>query len=381
MDCDVVVIGLGAHGSAIAAHCAAAGLAVVGLDADDPPHPRGSHHGESRIIRQAYYEHPSYVPLLQRAYAMWDELAAQAGERLIARTGGLMIGPGDGELVPGALQSAREFGLPHEWLAAGALQARHPAFRPAPGAEAVYEPDAGILRPESCVRAFLDRARQRGADLRPRHQVTALGSGAAGVVVEAIDAQGRPHVLRAPHAIVAAGAGLPGLMSSQAHRVQVERQVVAHFEPHRPDDGAALRQLPIFAIEEPDGRFHYGFPDLGTGVKVARHHGGAVSASAQVDDVVRDADVASLRDFLAARLPGANGRLGSAAVCRYTNAADQHFLIDRADPNLLVVSACSGHGFKFAPVIGEIASRLVQGLAPGHDITLFDAARLDVVGA
>src|SRR5512145_1868884 len=163
---DVVVVGLGAMGSAAAYTLAGRGLRVLGLDADHPPHRHGSHHGESRIIRKAYYEHPAYVPLLERAFAAWRELEGRAHAALFRRTGGLMIGATTGELVPGVLASARAHRLPHEVLSSDALAARYPQFRADRSMIAVWESDAGILYPEACVRAFLEGARAAGAELR-----------------------------------------------------------------------------------------------------------------------------------------------------------------------------------------------------------------------
>lgn len=373
---DLAVVGLGAHGSAIAAHAAAAGLRVCGIDAGHPPHAAGSHHGESRIIRQAYYEHPSYVPLLQRAYALWDALQARVAEPLFSRTGGLMVGPAGGELVPGALQAARMHQLPHELLTADDVARRFASFRLPPAMLAVYEPQAGVLRPEACVRAHLRQAGQAGAVLRLGSKAAVVDRAAGHVDVQLRDAAGVQGRVQARRVVVSAGAGLADLGLPASAAVSVERQVVAHFAPRGPADAAGLAALPIFAIEEDGGRFHYGFPDLGSGVKVARHHAGAIAApGTDIDAGVHEADVQALRGFLAARLPGANGMLRAAAACRYTNTADQHFLIDRRDPQRLVVSACSGHGFKFAPVIGEIVARLVRDEEPGFDLGLFDAAR------
>lgn len=371
---DVAVIGLGAHGSAVAAHCARQGLTVCGIDRAAPPHAAGSHHGESRIIRKAYYEDAAYVPLLERAYVLWDALAAEVGDVLIRRTGGLMIGPPDGELVPGALQSAREHRLPHEWLNAAALTSRFGAFAVDRGMEAVYEPEAGVLHPERCVRAHLDVAAAAGAVLRLHHDARVVDRGEGGVVVELRSGDTAAERIGARHCVVAAGAGLADLSFALSAAVEIERQVVAHFAPL--STVHALDRLPIFAIEESDASFFYGFPDLGSGVKVAQHHGGVVARVDAIDATVGAPDIDNLRRFLAKRLPAANGNLLASATCRYTNTPDGHFAIDRRDPGLTIVSACSGHGFKFAPVIGELVAAIVGGRQVPYDIGLFDPARL-----
>ena len=375
--CDVVVVGLGAHGSAIAAHCAAAGLRVLGVDRGDPPHRQGGHHGESRIIRKAYFEHPGYVPLLERAYRLWDALEAGAREPLQRRTGGLMIGRPESELVAGTLASARLHGLPVERLSAAALARRHPQFRLDPAMEAVLEPQAGILFPEACVRAHLAHARSAGATLRTGCAARIGARSASGVEVELATADGTRETVRAARCVVAAGAGLAGLGLPLSARTVVERQVVAHFVPTPAADPARWQAMPLFAVEEDDGAFYYGFPDLGTGVKVGEHHRGATGGEADVDPDVHPADLDNLRGFLRRRLPDADGDLASAVVCRYANTPDGHFALDAREPSLTVVSACSGHGFKFAPVIGEIIALKLSGRPVPVDLAWLGAGRFE----
>lgn len=376
---DVAVVGLGAHGSAIAAHSARAGLRVVGLDRANPPHTGGSHHGESRIIRQAYYEDARYVPLLIRAYTLWDTLAAETGFDVFRRTGGLMVGPRDGELVPGAIASAREHGLVYERLDAIACEERFPSFALPRDHEAVYEPEAGILFPETSVRAHLAVAAGAGASLLPFHAVQRIDAVGGRIVLRYQSADGRCAELEASQCVCAAGAGLATLGLPLSSAVTIERQVIAHFAPSMRDDAGALARLPVFAFESGDGRFHYGFPDLGHGVKVAEHHGGAKSPTDDLDEVVHAEDIDRLRHFLARCLPSANGALLSSATCRYTNTADSHFILDDRTPNLLVVSACSGHGFKFAPVLGEVVARRLSGLPTQFDLSLFKPSRSEGV--
>jgi sarcosine oxidase len=346
---DVIVIGLGAMGSASAYALAARGLRVLGLDAHHPPHRHGSHHGESRIIRKAYYEHPAYVPLLERAFAAWRELEERAREPLFLRTGGLMIGAPTGELVPGVLASARAHRLPHEVLSADALARRYPQFRADRSMIAVWEGDAGILYPEACIRAFLEGARAAGAELRYGEAVQEWTCGPDGVRVDTTSGRYAGATL-----VLAAGSGMGELVAELRAHLRVERQVFAHFAP-----AARLDRLPIFCLEEPDGAFYYGFPDLGSGCKVARHHG--------------EADVTELRAFLERRLPQANGELKASEECLYTNTQDFHFLIDRhpRHPEVILASVCSGHGFKFASVMGEIIAGLVEGRACAFDLSLF----------
>jgi len=356
---DVVVVGLGAMGSAAVYALAARGLRVLGLDRYQPPHRHGSHHGESRIIRKAYYEHPAYVPLLERAFAAWRELEEHAHATLLRRTGGLMIGATTGELVPGVLASARAHRLAHEVLSRDALASRHPQFRVDRSMIAVWEEDAGILYPEACIRAFLEGARAAGAELRYGDAVQEWTCGPEGVRVSTAQGAYGGGAL-----VLTAGAGMGDLVSELHARLTVEQQVFAHFAPESEQAAPEMRRLPIFCVEEPDGAFYYGFPDLGNGCKIGRHHG--------------DADVADIRSFIERRLPQANGALKANDVCLYTSTPDFHFVIDRhpRHAEVVVASVCSGHGFKFAAVMGEIIADLVQGTRPAFDLSMFRMARL-----
>ena len=369
---DVAVVGLGAHGSAIAAHCSMAGLSVCGIDRYAPPHASGGHHGESRIIRKAYYEDARYVPLLERAYALWAALAAKTGMQLLRITGGLMIGPEDGELFPGALASARAHDLRHEVFDVSRLRERFPAFHVSPQMRAVFEPEAGVLFPEACVHAHLTVASRAGAKLITNRQVTVVQTEDETARIEMLDSSGEIEVLYAKCAVVAVGAGIVALEVPSSSAIEVERQVIAHFDAIARTAAAALRDLPIFAIEERDASFFYGFPDLGNGTKVAQHHGGATSRDDAIDHEVHEGDIENLRKFLDRRLPDANGTLKASATCKYANTVDGHFIIDHRDSRRIVVSACSGHGYKFAPVIGEVVADLVRGCEPGFDLALFE---------
>lgn len=355
---DVVVVGLGAMGGAAAYALAARGLRVLGLDRHQPPHVHGSHHGESRIIRKAYYEHPGYVPLLERSFAAWRDLEARARAALLLRTGGLMIGADTGELVPGVLASARAHHLQHEVLSRQALAARYPQFRVDRSMIAVREEEAGILFPEACIRAFLEGARAAKAELRYGEPAREWSCGPEGVRVDTTQGRHSGGAL-----VLTAGAGMGDLVPGLRPHLGVERQLVAHFAAASEPAALAPGRLPIFCLEEPDGAFYYGFPDLGNGCKIARHHG--------------EADLAEIREFLERRLPQANGALRASDECLYTNTPDFHFLLDRhpRHDEVIVASVCSGHGFKFASVMGEIIADLVQGRTPSFDLAMFRMGR------
>lgn len=369
---DVIVAGLGAMGGAACDHLAERGLRVLGLDRFSPPHLHGSSHGESRIIREAYFEDPRYVPLVRRAYECWHALERDTRSRLLQVTGGLMIGPPDGEIVSGALKSAKEHGLPHQLWTAAELRARHPEFAIGEEHVAVWEPRAGFLNADACVTAQLERAARRGADLRPNTPVTAWRS--TGSDVEVHTARG---VERAEALVLAAGAWMPELIGGVPLELSVERMVLYWFEPARGAESFALGRFPIWIWEHERGRTFYGFPLHARGLKVARHHEGEICTPETARRDVSADEISAMRDLLALRLPAAAGPLRETATCLYTNTTDQHFVLDRHPDheNVLIASPCSGHGFKFANAIGEVLADLVTAGRSRFDLAPFRLAR------
>lgn len=369
---DAIVVGLGAMGGSTAEALARAGARVLGLDRYAPPHALGSSHGRTRLIREAYFEHPAYVPLVQRAYAGWAELERWAGKRLLQTTGALMLGPPDGEIVQGALRSARQHALAHETLSAAEISTRFPALQPPPGAVGVWEPRGGLLDVEACITAQLARARNSGATLHLNEPVTHWRAHPNGAEVTTSKA-----TYHAGHLVLAAGPWLGRLLPGLHLPLAVERQVMFWFAPQGDPQRFAPPQLPAFLVEY-DGQHHaYAFPDVGHGLKVALHHQGQATTA---QDVRRDVDpdeIENIRALLARFLPEANGRLLAAKVCLYTNTPDEHFVLD-AHPNhpqVTVVSACSGHGFKFAPAIGQLAAERALGRASTLNLGLFQLGR------
>jgi len=366
---DVVVCGLGAMGSAALHHLARRGVRVLGLDRYAPGHDRGSSHGGTRIIRLGYFEHPSYVPLLRRAYALWRELEAACGQALLTITGIAEIGPADGVLVPGTLASARLHALRHEALAASELMERVPAFKLPPDYLAVVQPDGGFLEVEPAIAAQLALAVAAGAQIRRGETVRALEPRPG--CVRVVTARG---TVEAGATIIATGPWAKSLLPELPLRVT--RQVMAWFEP-REASLVAPGRFPVFIIESQHG-MHYGIPPHGDlGVKVAKHHHRDQTVDPDTcDRTVSADDEVLIRAALADHLPAANGRLIAAKTCLYTMTPDGDFIIDRLPgaENVIVASACSGHGFKFAPVVGEILADLATSGTTGHDIARF---RLD----
>jgi sarcosine oxidase len=368
---DVIVVGLGAMGSAALFHLAQRGVRAIGFDRYTPPHTLGSTHGLSRIIREAYYEHPRYVPLVQRAYELWADLERRSARRLFHQTGGLMIGDERGVLVSGALRSAREHGLDHELLSAAEVHRRFPGFVLPNEMSGMFEPRAGILDPEACVGAHLDLAVAGGAEVRSNDPV--LEWRASGDRIRVVARSGEYSAARVA---LCAGAWNPALMADDTVSLRVERQVMNWFIPARDPELFMPARCPIAMVEYEPDRIFYFVPDGGDGVKAAIHHEGETTEPDRVRREIAEDDVAPAEQMLRKYLPAAAGRHRASATCLYTNTVDGHFLFapHSRDANVLIVSACSGHGFKFASAIGEAIADLVMGL-PRPDLAPFGRQR------
>jgi sarcosine oxidase len=369
---DVIVVGLGGMGSAAAAHLARRGQRVLGLEQHALGHAFGSSHGLTRIIRLAYFEDPSYVPLLRRAFEPWRELEQGLREPLLHVTGGLDVGPAGGVVFEGSLRSCRAHDLPHEVLDAAEIAKRFPGWRPSPELMAVWQPDAGFVTPERCIAQHALVAESHGAELRTGVRVLAVEplGGRVRVRTDAGD-------FEAGQVVVSAGPWMADLAPVLAPLLVPERQVLGWFGL---DDAPAFatRAFPVFILEAVEGTY-YGFPEYGVpGMKIGKyHHRFERIHPDTMDRACHPADEAALRAATSRYFPQANGALLSSAACIFTNTPDEHFIIDRAPghPEVLLVSPCSGHGFKFASVIGEICADLVTRGATGHDIGLFTLGR------
>ena len=364
-------------GSAAVYHLAKAGKRVLGLDRFQPPHSFGSSHGQTRIIREAYFEHPLYVPLVQRAYQLWADLECKTGRQLFLQTGGLMIGPLDGVLVSGARRSAQEHRLAHQFLSASELRQRFPGFRPADGMVAVWEPRAGILFPELAVRTHLELAAQHGAALQLNELVLRWEPDGDGVRVFT-----KLNAYHSRSLLLSAGPWINSLLPDLNLPLSVERQVLCWFQPRSNPERFEPQRCPVYLWQYGPDSFFYGFPDLGHGVKAAVHHQGQFTEPDLVDREVAQGETEAVRDVLARFLPDAAGRLKSAAVCMYTNTPDEHFILGHhpLHRQVIIASPCSGHGFKFSPVIGEVAAGLIDGKPPRFDLSLFRPDRFRAAG-
>ncbi len=376
---DVLVVGLGAHGSASAWQLAKRGLEVIGFDAYTPPHTLGSTHGETRIIREVYSEHPDYVPMIQRSYEIWQELE-QAGiddddpARLIQITGGITIGRPEGEGIKGVKRSSEEHGLPIEILEPYEIRLRWPQFQPRDDMIGAFDARAGVLFPEKCVEANIAQARRAGADLHFNESVTKWRPDGEGVQVSTD--QGTYH---ADKLVFSAGAWNRGFLSKLNLPLRLERQVLFWFEPASSPELFGPDNCPNHSWEWSPGNALYCQPDFGGGVKTAFHHGGEMfDDPGDLDRTVRESDERSLRNAFSDIIPQLNGRVVKSAVCLYTDTPDFHFLLDRhpGHSNVVICSPCSGHGFKFSAVIGEIVADLVADRDTGYDMSLFSVDRL-----
>lgn len=371
---DVVVAGVGAMGAAACWHLARRGLRVLGLERFSIPNDRGSSHGVNRIVRMAYFEHPSYVPLLRRAYALWRELEVAYGSQLLFVTGGVDAGPPRGRLVTGSLASCRTHHLAHEVVDAGELQRRYPGFSLPSDFVAVVQPDGGFVACEGAIAAFAALARKHGAELCEHEPMAHWSSNGDRVTVETA-----AGVYEAGALILSTGAWI-GDHAPQLKKVAVaERQVLGWFEPKAPER-FALGAMPISILDVEEG-FPYQFPVWGApGFKIGLYHHLRESGAADALQRKPDAnDERLLRNLVERYFPAAAGRTLRLETCLFTNVPDEHFVVDRAPNarNVVIASACSGHGFKFAPVIGEIVADLATDKPHRFDLDFFRLSRFD----
>lgn len=367
------MLGAGTMGSMTMWRLARRGASVVGLEQFAPGHDRGSGHGESRLIRTAYWEGPQYVPLVQAAFPLWRELESEAGVELLAMTGVLLIGRPDGHLVANALASLRAHRLQHELLGPAEAAGRFPQHRLAEQQVVLWEEGAGVLRPELAIRSAAEQAVSLGATLVTGARAEAVEVGGGSVTVRAGAAS-----YRARHLVVCAGPWLGGLLPGLGLPLEVERQVLCWFPTRDPAPFAPDRFPPF--IRDRGATHGYGMPTFdGATVKVAFHHGGRIVGPDTVDREAGEADEAPLSAFVAEVLPDLVPRPVRASVCMYTNTPDEHFVVGPAPgmPGVTVLGGFSGHGFKFAPLLGEVAADLALDGRTDHPIDGFSPLRFD----
>lgn len=374
---DVIVIGLGGMGSAAAHHLSARGARVLGLEKFGPVHNRGSSHGGSRITRQSYFEDPAYVPLLLRAYELYEDLERATGRDIAVLCGGVMVGPPDSRTVSGALRSARRWDLPHEMLDAKEIRRRFPTLAPDDDEVALYEAKAGLVRPENMVAAHLQLATRQGADLHFEEPMVRWEPYRDGVRVHTAE-----NTYTAAKLVVCPGAWAPRLLTGLGVPFTIERQVMYWFEPRGGTERFRPAHHPVYIWEDAAGVQAYGFPAIdgpGQGAKVAFFRKGRETTPESIDRTVHEDEIQAMAEHMSRCVPDLPGTFLKAATCMYSNTPDEHFVIARhpAHPESVTV-ACgfSGHGFKFVPVVGEILADLALTGSTAHPIGLFDPARL-----
>jgi monomeric sarcosine oxidase len=353
---DVIVLGAGGIGSAALYQLARRGAKVLGIDRFSPPHDRGSSHGQTRVIRQAYFEHPDYVPLLLESYRLWHELEQQTGQHLLHQIGLVEIGPEDGVVVPGVLSAAAQHGLTVESLSANEIVRHWPGLRVSEPLVGVYEPTAGYLLVEACVEAHLTAAREAGAELLFNTEVAGWTADANGITVRTANG-----TIGAERIVITAGAWAGQVLADLNVRLTARRKSLFWFATEAAEYKAASG-MPVYLFELADGVF-YGFPRLDKrGVKFAEHSGGRVVENPpDVDREVVIEEERRLVNVLRRLLPGVSTQMTDHAVCLYTMSPDEHFVVDRhpAHANVVFAAGLSGHGFKFAPVLGAALADLV----------------------
>ena len=356
---DVIVVGVGAMGAATCHALAERGVRVLGLERFDVPHALGSSGGHTRLVRLVYYEHPDYVPLLREAYAGWDALGEELGLPVLHRTGAIYLGRPDGDLLSGSLRAVREHGLTHEILDSEGVRERCGPFVVPDRFTALYEADAGFVFSERAIAGFVDRALRRGAEVHGREAVREWHADSAGVRV--VTDRDTYH---GGHLVITVGAWTSGLVRDLGVELTVTRQVLGWVWPKTPER-FALGRFTCWAIEDDAPGFqgiYYGFPMTPEvpGLKLAHHAPGPRADPDALDRMPTAADEEDFRPALRAYLPDADGPLLAMRVCMYTLSPDQHFVVDRHPAHSRVTVACgfSGHGFKFAPVVGRALADL-----------------------
>ena len=370
---DVIVVGVGGMGAAVCWQLARRDKRVLGLERFDIPHAQGSSHGVTRIIRLAYYEDPAYVPLLKRAYELWHEASGAAGEPLLITTGSLDAGPADSDVFRGSLESCGRHGLVHEVLTGAEINARHPGYRLPEDFAAVFQPDGGFVLSERAIVAHATMAMAAGAEIHARETVLDW-SLIPGGGVRVTTSRGS---YEAGRLVLSPGAWIGDMVPALKDIAVPERQVLGWFQPAHPERFMPAA-FPVLNLLIADGRYYllpiHGVPGLKIGLY---HHLEERGHPDTLSREVGDADEAVLRRCIARHFPDADGPLMMLKSCMFTNTPDEHFIIDvlKEQPEVLVVSPCSGHGYKFASVVGEIVADLATTGKSRFDLTMFGLAR------
>jgi len=360
---DVIVIGVGSMGSATCYFLAKRGYKVLGLEQFDISHEFGSHAGQSRIIRKAYFEHPDYVPLLEKAYKNWNDLEQETGEELYFKTGLLYAGTSNNEMIKGVKQSAALYNIELELLNNADTVKRFPQFLFPRNFEILFEPEAGFLPPERSIRLYASQAKKNGATINTNEKVIGWKKDGTNIVVKTDKNSYQCNKL-----IITTGAWAGKMIPGFSDKIKVTRQFVAWIKT-KDDIQFALNNFPCWMVSDDEKHgCYYGFPLLDTkkfgepaGLKLAHHFPKEVTDPDKVDRQTTENDIQNLKYCLDKYLPGVFDSILSTKICLYANSPDENFIIDKLpgyEENVSIACGFSGHGFKFSSVVGEILADL-----------------------
>ncbi len=378
---DVIVVGLGAMGSSACYYLSQSKINLLGIDQFNSPHSFGSSHGETRIIREAYFEHPLYVPLVQRAYELWSDLQQNntniksdklennenslLSERLFLKTSGLMLGKKDSGVVSGAKKSAETHNLNYQLFNSEQIKNNYPAFNLPNDNIGILENRAGILFPEKCIKNYLESAKNNGVKINCNEKMISWKSNKSNIKVIT-----DKNVYYTDKLILSTGAWIKEIIPNL--KLKMTRQVLFWFDTKGSEEFKP-EKFPIYICEKNPEKIFYGFPDLGTGMKIAFHNHGQEINPNNLDKNIYTNEIKEIFDIVAEYFPKLKPNIIKSEVCMYTNTEDENFIIDYYPDNkrVIVASPCSGHGFKFSSVIGEILSQMANNVSPKFDLEPF----------
>ena len=370
---DVIIIGLGAMGSAASYYLSKNGVKVLGLDTYEPPHKLGSSHGHTRVIREAYHEGTSYVPIVKRAYELWNELDHEIEDKLILEYGGMYLGD-DGKYLSDAKKSAKKYDIPIKEFSSNEIKEKYNILNPPNNFKGLLENRSGAVFPEKAISNFLSKSINNGSSHNYNEKVIGWEKQSKFYKVET-----DKNNYFAEKLIFSSGAWIKNLVPSLKLPVKIERQVLFWFNPIKDKDKFHYSNMPNTGWDLDNGMEFYTQPNIeNKGFKVAMHHNGKFISENDLNRESNPDDLSIVKNFLEEYIPLANGKLIDSRVCVYTNTPDLDFIIDfyPNDENIIICSPCSGHGFKFTPAIGEICSELVINNGTNYDLSEFSIKRL-----
>ncbi|MFN8578530.1 MAG: N-methyl-L-tryptophan oxidase [Candidatus Sericytochromatia bacterium] len=364
---EVIVIGIGAMGSSALYHLSKKNSNILGIDQFVPPHNLGSSYGETRIIREAYFEHPLYVPFIQNAYKLWDELQEKSDEQLIKNTTGLMLGDLESETVTGAELSAITHNLPYQKLDFQEINKRFNYFKPTDETYGIFEKNAGVLFPEKCITENLKQAKLNGAEVLNNTKIISWEQKSDFILLKSSD-----NEFRSKKIIISNGAWILDLLKINLP-LEVSRETLFWIE----DNNNNLKDCPIYIWEYEKDKIFYGFPTMNNMAKVAFHHQRNLTTADKLNRDISQEEKEKMLN-IAHKYLNLKGEIQRQEVCMYTNTPDHHFLIDfyPDNENIIIASPCSGHGFKFSSIIGKILSEMIFEEKLSNNIDPFKINRL-----